>query len=686
MKNFKILSQIILSTIFLFILIYGFLRIFLFGINNEFVYLIKGLTDDKISNDIVVIEIDDLTLNKLGFPFKRENYTKFVNNLSLSNPAVIGIDILFADKGNDINEDNNLAKSFKNAGNIVIGFDINNLSNIIPPYELLAKSVSKLGYLRPNVNTQTGKVYSISPNLELSNKGKKEIHDSFSFAILREYFNYLYDSNQNRVDKISFLDKYYNFFTKKIPIYYKDFYILFNDFNSFKRESFYNVYSGNFNKEIFRDKIVLIGYTAQGVKDYFFVPGLKNNVTLKGVYIHANVLNNVLTENYVIFFNKNYELLIGFIFIFIITFFNVIYNKEFNLRWIIFGSILIFLFVLIMYLFVFNFIYKNSGIFFIPNYPLEFLFVLLLSFFMSSVLKYFNEDKNKKMLSKALSEYVSVDITKEILYSKGEVNLSGENKKITIFFSDIAGFTTISEKLTPEQLVSFLRVYLGDMSNIIMDKKGFINKYEGDAIMALWGVFGKVEKFGVIDSCESCLLQQEKLSILNQKWSEEGKDELYVRMGLHTGNAIIGNIGSEGRKMEFTALGDSVNLASRLEGVNKIYNTNICCSEDVYIESNEKYFFRYLDKIRVKGKNNGVKIYELIGRIGEIDNYKLDIINDFNNGILFYIKKDFIKAREIFEKLSLVDNPSKIYLQRCEEFLLNPPSNDWDGIYVMKTK
>ena len=138
--------------------------------------------------------------------------------------------------------------------------------------------------------------------------------------------------------------------------------------------------------------------------------------------------------------------------------------------------------------------------------------------------------------------------------------------------------------------------------------------------------------------------------------------------------------------MEFTALWDSVNLASRLEGVNKAYNTNICCSEDIYLEAREKYFFRYLDKIRVKWKNKWVKIYELMWRIWEMEDYQLDIISNFNNWILAYIKRDFQKAKEIFEKLSVVDNPSKIYLQRCEDYISNPPSEDWDWIYVMKTK
>jgi adenylate cyclase len=256
-----------------------------------------------------------------------------------------------------------------------------------------------------------------------------------------------------------------------------------------------------------------------------------------------------------------------------------------------------------------------------------------------------------------------------------------------MFFSDIAGFTTISEKLSPEELVWFLRVYLWEMSHIIMDNKWFINKYEWDAIMALWWVFWKVENYWIVDACRSALFQQAKLKELNEVWKQQWKDELSVRMWLHTWPAIIWNIGAQGRKMEFTALWDSVNLASRLEWVNKFYWTYICVSEDIYNEVKDIFTFRYLDKIRVKWKNIWINIYELVSNAWEAWIFKEKIIADFEDAVSLYMNRDFEKAKEIFDKLSkLWDEPSKVYKKRCEIFIKNPPENNWDGIWTMDEK
>lgn len=302
-------------------------------------------------------------------------------------------------------------------------------------------------------------------------------------------------------------------------------------------------------------------------------------------------------------------------------------------------------------------------------------------------MKYINEDKNKKHLFEILSQYVSPEVAREHLEQTGEVNLKGENKKITIFFSDIAGFTTISEKLSPEDLVSFLKVYLGKMTDIILENKGFTNKYEWDAIMALWGVFGKAEKFGVIEGCRSCLLQQKQLIVLNQEFISQGRTPLSVRMWLHCGNAVIGDIGSEKWKTEFTALWDSVNLASRLEGVNKFYHTKICVSESVYEEAKDAFEFRFLDTIKVKGKNIGVRIYELLACKWELGNDEIERFKRFDEALSLYFERKFQEALARFILLAKSgDGPSEVYEERCQVYLAKPPSAEWDGVWVLDEK
>lgn len=320
------------------------------------------------------------------------------------------------------------------------------------------------------------------------------------------------------------------------------------------------------------------------------------------------------------------------------------------------------------------------------NYPTELILALLFSLTFSNILKYLLENRNKAVLVKALSEYISEDIAKKILSTTWDIKLDWDNKKISIFFSDIAWFTTISEKMDAQRLVEFLREYLWEMSNIIMDEKWFINKYEWDAIMALFWVFW-YESTSTYDNCKSALLQQLRLKVLNKAWEKQFWQTLKVRMWIHTWEAIVWNIWAKWRKMEFTALWDSVNLASRLEWVNKFYWTYICVSQDAMLEVKDKFEFRKLDKIRVKWKNIPIEIYELLWEKWKISDFKKDIKNWFEKALELYFNKDFKKAWEIFKKLwEIWDPASLVFTRRCLKFEISWVKDDWDWVWTMEEK
>ena len=218
-------------------------------------------------------------------------------------------------------------------------------------------------------------------------------------------------------------------------------------------------------------------------------------------------------------------------------------------------------------------------------------------------------------------------------------------------------------------------------------EKWFINKYEWDAIMALWWVFWDETIENSFYACLSALKQKEKLKKLNSFWGKRGFPIIKTRIWIHCWNAIIWNIWAEGRKMEFTALWDSVNLASRLEGVNKFYNTYICASEDVYNDVKKSFEFRYLDKIRVKWKNKPVKIYELICSLDDATDELLDLVQKFWFAINLYLEWDFETALKRFQLLADVwDKPSLTYIERCKQYIKTPPPEDWDGVWTMKEK
>jgi adenylate cyclase len=237
-----------------------------------------------------------------------------------------------------------------------------------------------------------------------------------------------------------------------------------------------------------------------------------------------------------------------------------------------------------------------------------------------------------------------------------------------------------------EELVDFLREYLWVMSNIIMDERWFINKYEWDAIMALFWVFG-YEDTSTFDNCLSALKQQQNLRFLNKIWQKKFGQVLKVRMWLHSWKAIIWNIWAKWRKMEFTALWDSVNLASRLEWVNKFYWTSICVSEDVVKDVSNDFEFRKLDKIKVKWKDNAIIIYELLWEKNKITDLQRQIRDDFEKALDLYFKNDFSKAKEIFHRLwEKGDITSIVFEKRCFKFELSWVKDDWDWVWTLTEK
>jgi len=692
-KNIKVL---ILSSV-IFLLVFTVFSAWLNSLNKNiqhFKYKIKNNSNItrhywRSNPNIVMVKIDDITLEKLWrFPFDREKYIPVIENLTNAWAAVIWLDILFQDKTNEKSDDD-FSKAIEKSWKVVIWVSRKNGYEITYPIDTIKKSVLWIGFFAPIVDSINKNVYSIEPFIYAK---RYWYIDNFAIKIYKAYYDYLY--NKNYIDykskinnwkleifpwnKILLWENRKNIYDKKI----NNLLIAHVKTSKFKSKSFYQLYyKDQFDKinnnNYFKDKIVIIWATADGLKDTFFSP-LEGEIN--GVYIHANVLNTILNKYNIKYFDKNIEKLIIFLLIIISVYFN------YSVKWrVIFFSNLWIFSLFVIYALV---LMLTTPL--IPNYLVELILSLLLSTLLTNIDKYGIENKQKWKLNKALSEYVSKDIASEILSWAWKINLDWENKYVTIFFSDIEWFTSVSEKFSPERLVSFLREYLSNMSNIILDKKWFINKYEWDAIMALWWVFWKDNKGcydDIYSACLSALEQQKRLKELNIIWKEKWFSEIKARIWIHSWDAIIWNIWSEGRKMEFTALWDSVNLASRLEWVNKFYYTYICVSEDVYIQTRKDFEYRFLDNITVKWKNKPIKIYELICLAEDVTDEILSLIKKFWYAIDLYLKKDFKSALSIFEELSKEgDKPSLTYIERCMKYIKTPPVDNWDWVWKMEEK
>jgi adenylate cyclase len=443
---------------------------------------------------------------------------------------------------------------------------------------------------------------------------------------------------------------------------------------TFPYYSITDIINNKIPKGEFRDKIVLAGATAVGMYDIRTTPF---STVYPGPEVHATVIDNILRQQFLIkpewtkIFDLFAILLIGIITGFVIPRLSAAKG--------IFYAVGIF----IGYIFLTRLLFVNYGLFFNITYPLLALVALYLSL---TVHRYLTEEKERKKIKGAFTYYVSSSVVNEMLKYPEKLKLGGDRKELSILFSDIRGFTTIAEGLTPEELVHLLNEYLTVMTDIVFKYDGTLDKYMGDAIMAIYGA-----PLDLPDhpsrACRSALEMIKQLENLNKKWISEGKLPIDIGIGINTGPMMVGNMGSE-QRFDFTVMGDSVNLGSRLEGANKSYKTNIILSEFTYERVKDEFVCMELDSVRVKGKKQPVKIYSLVG-YKDLPDGQRQIVNQFNQGLALYREKKWDDALHLFENITATNpnlHAAKVYIERCLDLKKNPPPTEWDGVYVMTTK
>jgi adenylate cyclase len=428
----------------------------------------------------------------------------------------------------------------------------------------------------------------------------------------------------------------------------------------------------------FKDKIVLVGASATGIADLRTPP--YGEIDYPGVEVHANVIDNMLHQNFLIRGVK--QQLCDAILIALLGLPLGIWMALVSPRWMWFGA---FLFAPLVAVDYWSFLHGWWLNFTIPALTLT-SNVLLVSLYRSLF-----EEKEKRRVRSAFGQYLSPEVIRRLLVNPRLVE--PKKTEITVMFSDIRGFTTISEKLDAQDLALFLNQYLSDMTSLVFDHFGTLDKYIGDAVMAFWGA--PFEEPGhAAKACDTALKMMDRVREMQKKWEAEGKPHLDIGIGLNTGLASVGNMGSALR-YGYTALGDAVNLSSRLEGLNKDYGTHIIVNETTYSASKDDGFvFRELDLIRVKGKLQPVTIYELIGRAGQASFYgtpdevrsRLEL---FQTARALYFRRHWADAQRSFQAILDKwpdDGPSRAYWKRCQDYLFDEPPSGWDGVFTMTHK
>ncbi|MDR1025038.1 MAG: response regulator [Treponema sp.] len=299
-------------------------------------------------------------------------------------------------------------------------------------------------------------------------------------------------------------------------------------------------------------------------------------------------------------------------------------------------------------------------------------------------LKYYNA-----YLQKAFSTYLSGEVVQDIMTDPSRLQLGGSKRQMTAVFTDIQNFSSLAEELDPEDLVQILNIYLTGLSDSILEQRGTIDKYVGDAIIAFFGAPLEIPDHA-LRACTAAVLMKRKERELNREFSENGLSPapLLTRIGVNTGSMVVGNMGSQ-RKMNYTIMGNAVNISSRLEGLNKMYGTWILVSEDTVRETGDNFLVRRLDRVRLAGIHTPIRVYELIEFSALVTEEQRRTVDIFHEALVYFEKRNWAAAETGFQQaldLTPGDNPSQVFLERCRENILNPPSPDWDGVFELKYK
>ena len=693
-----------------------------------------------VSGRVVIVAIDEKSLHQEGrWPWPRSRLAKLVDRLAESGAAVVGLDLLFPEKdiyvpfetvkseigkkdlsGMDRNKlvawleevgdsDSRLAAAIRKSERVVLGYYVyfseqqaEGSAEPLGPREMelldfsqyslvqsddpsrdpdFLPSMYAVGLSLPSLMDAANSAGYVSYVAERDGVLRRvpmvQVHNNavfppFSLQVLREAakVNSAVRLFPHRVGEILLGET-------AIPVSEEGEFLInfYGPGNSFTHLSASDVISGRVGAEQLKDKIVLVGSTAAAIPDLHTTP---YGPLYPGVEVHASVIENILDRKFLRFppwvplLDTMMILGTGLLLGLAALYFKAVGTAAFLASGI--GG----------YLLCDYFFFTQQGLWIHTIYP---VFSQLLVYFGITLYRFTFEEREKRFIKGAFSQYLAPAVVDRLVENPKLLNLGGEDKVLTAFFSDVAGFSTIAEQLTAGQLVDLLNEYLTEMTDILMYYQGTVDKFEGDAIIAFFGA--PIDfKDHATRTCFAALDMQKRLVELRETWRQEGRHELFMRIGINTGEVKVGNMGSRNR-FDYTMIGDTVNLAARLEGVNKQYFTYTLMSEFTYEMAKQDIEAREIDSIRVVGKSEPIKIYELLGRKGEMPDHIRLILPHFQEGLTYYKEQrweDSIRCFETALNLYEDDGPSLTYFERCITFQHHPPPPNWDGVFSMRTK
>lgn len=589
---------------------------------RDLLFMFRG--NLPVGNEVVIVNIGDNTFSSLNrqWPFPREYYAKLIENLEEAGAKQIVFDIEFTEKSNP-QSDKILAETAAKFDNVIFaGKLIREIENNFVKQQLLPpiKEITKRGLKWGTVNISNDNDGFVRRYELFQKRGNKEqysigvvsvaslLHPSeWKEGIKNSFRNFrIWEKN---VPKVSGKSCLLNYFGPPRTFPYFDFadvlddstfqlpFLDLNRFEEFKKSG------------VFKDKIVLVGIDAIEFHDTHNTPYFAvNNQLMPGVEIHANFIQMVLSEQFL----KNFsEIKFFFIFI-VITFFLFVINYKIKPSISIFFNVALIIanFMVAYHLFAYQRI-------FIPVLQLPVL--IIVCYITGLIFQYIKAAQERKFIKSAFQQYISPELVNVLLKDPKKLEYGGEEKEISVLFSDIRSFTPYTESHNPKETVSILQEYLTAMVEVILRNRGTLDKFVGDAIVALFGTPVELDNHAYW-ACKAAFEMKQKLRELQRKWEKEHRDPFENGIGINSGTATVGNLGSE-QIFDYTAIGDTINAGARLESLNKQYSTknNIIISEATYEMAKDRIIVKFIDEVKVKGKTKTIKIYELLGMKEEIE-------------------------------------------------------------------
>lgn len=666
----------------------------------------QKIYDAKPIDDIVIIDIDERSNQELGkySLWPRTYHSELVKFLSDAGALAIGLDILYDPFTWRPEQDEEFIQTIKEAGNVYIAIYFGEADSNTFRYAMNREPdgyhAEKYYYELPLKDMERFRHEERfeSNFVDLLNAGRGNGHVNFNADIdgvvrrihlFTEFNNHLYPSLSFKMfmdligsDTIVVNDAG-NFelyrqgeLLTEVPVDERGNMLInyYGGFKTFRYIPFYDVLKQRVPAEFFENKIVFVGTSLAGLFDLRNVPFMQ---AFPGVEIHTNILYTLLKQDFI----RPLSSLATFI---IMAAFGIIMGIILSFTGPLLSIILLFI-ISLVHVLISRILFIDSNLWVEIISPILTIFI---TFSFVYVYRYLTEEKNKRFIRNTFSHFVTKSVVDELLANPDKIKLGGEKKICTVFFSDIAGFTTISEQLSPEELVRLLNEYLTEMTGIVFKYDGMLDKYEGDAIMA---VFGAPIAHGnhAYNACRTALDMQNQLLKMRDLWRKQSRPQLKCRIGINTGPMVVGNMGSENR-FDYTVMGDAVNLGARLESANKEYSSQIIIGDETYQMAKDLIIARPLDLLRVKGRGEPVSVYELLStKEHGVTADMLQDIDYFNQGFQKYLAQDWEAAINLFQKALSYrrdDGPAGRYIQRCQLFRENPPGADWDGVYTLTTK